>query len=201
MRLRRATATTLLTVLTPAVTLTGCSDGDDPDGSAEPTSTWSPTGTMEQPSTSPASAHPTEPVLPAAATERTEAGARAFIQHYWDLVNYAQVTGDVTRLSATSGPDCSACQAFIDRVRVHYRGGGRIVGGSNEVTVLGAAKLSTPTKAAFGYEVSMDVTHDEQVIETADGKRDIRGPGTDRFTAYLLWIERSRWRLDVLAVE
>ncbi|WP_372492275.1 DUF6318 family protein, partial [Pimelobacter simplex] len=43
------------------------------------------------------------PVLPGAAKEASEEGARAFVGYYWELVNYAQATGDVRRLRRGAG--------------------------------------------------------------------------------------------------
>ncbi|WP_235319294.1 DUF6318 family protein [Pimelobacter simplex] len=140
------------------------------------------------------------PVLPGAAKEASEEGARAFVGYYWELVNYAQATGDVRRLRRVSGPRCAACSDFISRVLEQYQSGGRIVGGTNSVTIDDLSEVTTSTASAFGFKVTATVSYDAQTIVAHDGDQDKRSPGSDVFTAYLLWVESKRWRLDVLQV-
>lgn len=137
-------------------------------------------------------------MLPAAAREASEAGARAFVGYYWELVNYAQATGDVRPLRRVSGPRCSACSAFVSRVRKQYRRGGHIIGGTNTVSVGGAIELGTRQATAFGFRVTMTVLHDAQTLVDKSGAKDLRAAGSDVFVAYLLWVTNSHWRLDVL---
>ncbi|NGZ99563.1 hypothetical protein G5V59_01935 [Nocardioides sp. W3-2-3] len=111
------------------VLLAGCSD-DEPDGQPSPSPSVSTTAPV---SPTPSAAPAKEPVLPAAARQPTEAGARAFIAYYWDLINYAQVTGDVKALEKVSGPNCERCLAGIDAIRTLYESGGRLTDARYEV--------------------------------------------------------------------
>ena len=176
--------------------LAGCSDDPSP---GDPTSTSTPTGTPETP-TSTAAAKPTEPELPDAATKATEAGARAFIAYYWDLINYAQATGDVKGLKRVSAPSCEGCNAGIDGVRDHYRSGGRVIGGAHRIAVESLAELSTSSGDADGFHGVVRASHDDQTIVASDRAADVRGPGSDTFDVYLLWLEKTGWRLDVMEV-
>jgi hypothetical protein len=174
--------------------LAGC--GGDPDP-GDPSSTWTPTGTPESP-TSAATQAPVEPKLPQAATKATEDGARAFIGYYWDVVNYAQATGNLRTLRSLSAATCDTCVGFISDVRQLYESGGRIVGGSNNVRVTRASKLSTPSGSGSGFRVEHVVSHAAQTIVNKDGSKDERKSGSNAFTAYLLWADGTHWRLDVM---
>lgn len=182
-----------------ALTLTACNT--DPPGPSGPSmSPGSPvsSGSVDvTASGSPTVAPPPEePELPAAAREATEDGARAFVGYYWELVNYAQATGDVKRLRQVSAPTCDVCVAFVEKVRALYSRGGRILGGANrsEVTELVDLELES---GGHGLRVEHNVSHDAQTIINADGDEDAHAAGTDHFTAFLLWVGQ-RWRLDVM---
>ncbi|WP_377322216.1 DUF6318 family protein [Pimelobacter simplex] len=138
------------------------------------------------------------PVLPGAAKEASEDGARAFVGYYWELVNYAQATGDVRRLRRVSAPTCEVCSGFVRDIRDHYRAGGRIVGGGNSVAITESAELSTAAGEAYGFRIELDLTHDEQSIIDGDGATSNPPSGVDQFTAYVLWVDGNHWRLDAL---
>lgn len=194
MRTPRAHA--LAAAVSAVLLLAGCSGGDEPD---DPKATWTPTSTPEDPSTSPAVA--TEPELPSEATKATEAGARAFIHHYWDLINYAQLTGDVSALRKLSAASCDGCAAGIRAIRRHYVEGGRLEGGRNVVRLRELEELRTDDDdAALAYRADFVVKHAQQSIISSDGTRDRRESGKDRYTAYMLWVANG-WRLDVLEIE
>ncbi|MGB3827777.1 MAG: DUF6318 family protein, partial [Ornithinimicrobium sp.] len=54
------------------------------------------------------------PELPDAATEQTEAGAEAFVQHYIDVLNYASQNPDSIDLATLNTADCSSCFLFTE---------------------------------------------------------------------------------------
>lgn len=188
--------TTMRAAVAAAVLLlvAGCSDGDP--SPRDPSSTWSPTGTMETPTS--AAPDPVEPELPAEAKEASEAGARAFIGYYWELINYAQVTGDVKALKAVSARTCDVCTGLASDLRDLYRSGGHLEGGANTVSIAEAATLTTKDKAAYGFRLELDIAHEPQSIVQGDGNREERAAGVNRFTAYLLWVNNSAWRTDAL---
>ncbi|MFC7502117.1 DUF6318 family protein, partial [Nocardioides sp. GCM10030258] len=142
---------------------------------------------------------PVEPVLPAAATKATEAGARAFITYYFDVINYAQATGEVSTLNALSASTCGACEDLAERLRNQYEDGGRIDGGVNSLKSISATEVTTTSKAAYGFQMKLDVFHDEQTLTDSDGDTEERGAATNAFTALIMWAD-GRWRLDVLQV-
>ena len=194
MRLHRAPTVTAL-LLAATLTLAACSDDEPREPEPSPTST----GTTAAPTPSP-SAEPTEPVLPEAAKEPTEAGARAFITYYWDLINYAQVTGDVKALEKASGPNCAGCNAGITGIRERYAGGSRVVGGEHTVEIQSVTLLTSSSRTTRAFRAEMTARHGEQTVVDSDGSQDERGAGQDQFTVYILWVG-ARWRLDVMEIK
>ncbi|GAB3858848.1 hypothetical protein GCM10028801_19350 [Nocardioides maradonensis] len=109
------------------LSLAGCGQEADPPAQADPT-----------PSVSPTKVAPTPPVMPDAATRQTKAGAIAFAKYYWQVVDYAQRSGDTAALSPLQTLTCVACDAgreWIDRI---VRRHGTISGGQHRITAIEA---------------------------------------------------------------
>ena len=109
----------LLVALVASVSLTGCGGAPSP-APAPSSSTPSPT----------ASPTPTPPQLPAAATKRTPAGAKAFVRHFIDLMRLTAETGDANAIRSVSSPDCAGCLSFAEGMERIYRNGGYVKGGT-----------------------------------------------------------------------
>lgn len=188
-----------LVVLACCLGVVGCSD-DSPGPEPGP----SPTGSVSTPSPSSSSSAPEpaprEPALPGAAKQATERGARAFIAYYWDLINYAQVTGDVRALKRVSGPNCDGCNGGIRAITEVYENGGRAEGGEYSVEVVEVKPAHFKDKRAHAYEGTVRVRNAEQLITHSDGTTKTLAATDNLITVYLLWV-RSSWRLDVLVVE
>lgn len=175
-----------------------CTD-DSPDP-RDPTSTWSPTGTIDAPSpTEPPTEPPSEPELPEAAKRASEDGARAFIEYYWELINYAQVTGDVKTLKAASGPNCGGCGAGMDGIRQLYGTGGHLEGGDYKVRLMKINQLtgSNPSDIAFEAKVAASAT--EQVVVEGDGSKTHNPAATSEVVVAVFWLG-SNWRLEEMRV-
>lgn len=182
-------------VLAAILALSACSD-DDPDP-GDPMSTWTPSGTPEAPSSSATpSADPTEPPLPDAAREATEAGARAFITYYWDLINYAQVTGDVKALRKVSAPQCTGCSAGIKGIRDVYGSGGHVEGGEYTVTISTVAELDGPSNA-YLIESLLTATNAAQIVVKGDGTKHRSKASTAQLAVAASWMSSS-WRMEVM---
>lgn len=108
-----------------ALTLGGCGDKDEPSTTPTPTpssSSASPSGSGSPSASATASASPsTNPSVPAAAKERTEAGAIAFLKFFYDEVNRGQTDPGAVDLFDYSDKACIACknlqgalQDFVD---------------------------------------------------------------------------------------
>ncbi len=81
---------------------------------------------------------PVAPVLPAAATVPDAAGAGAFVQHWYALVNHAYATGDSSPLAAVSHPECHDCDGYPENIA-----GGVVDGGVFRDVALVPEQLDT----------------------------------------------------------
>lgn len=138
------------------------------------------------------------PVMPGAAKEASEDGARAFVGYYWELVNYAQATGDVRRLRRVSGPNCQGCRVGIEAIQRHYRAGGRIIGGAATPKKQSLIELTTAETGIYAFRIKLTTVHEPQVIVGPDGSREARDSGTDLWDLSVLWVNDRSWRLDVM---
>ncbi|WP_436700641.1 DUF6318 family protein [Nocardioides sp. BYT-33-1] len=182
--------------------LSAACTGDDPDadGPGDPTSSWSPTGTMDPSSSGSGEpvdpVDPVEPELPEVAREASEEGARAFIAYYWELINYAQVTGDVKALKVASGPNCSGCHEGVQGVRALYKSGGRAEGGDYSVVFEQVNQLKgSPSLLAF--EALLTVANTEQLLVQGDGSEHRSAAGSTRMAVAAQWLGDS-WQMEVM---
>ena len=122
-------------LLSGALALTACEA--EP---AEPTEPSSSAPTSSEPTSAAPTTEPTGPVEPTLPPEAGGAGAKAvkaFVEYYWQLVDYAQATGDVSDLRALSSA-CATCDAGSNWIhRIHERGG-TIRGGTHAISELSA---------------------------------------------------------------
>jgi hypothetical protein len=100
--------------------LSGCSD-DSPAPKTSPSTT---------PATaSPSPTGPVAPALPTAAKANTSVGAKAFVQYWFEALNYALHSGDTSAMDALAHSECSTCAGLRKSVRRIYDADGRLVGG------------------------------------------------------------------------
>lgn len=132
------------------------------------------------------------PPLPAAAAKHDDAGGKAFIQHYFDLTNYAFTTGDPTELAKLSAPTCVACRQTIGDVAYAYTFG---VARGGKATI---KKIDRVKQVPDRFVMVYDVQKYEEV--TSDGK--VRAAQKAKADAVLLvqlqW-KNGAWRLGELA--
>ena len=179
-RLRTALATTAAACL-----LTACGGGGNPTPAPLPkTSTPSPT----------APASPTPPVMPAAAREKTKAGAVAFMRHYVAVLNYASVSGDLATLRQLSLNSCVKCAALTDGIEKVYAAGGNIQG-------IGWTVLSArPYGFAQGrYFLDATIQSAPQVVVASAGASPQRFSGNTKvLRAFVLERRSSKWVVSEL---
>ena len=177
-RLRIAVASTLLLPLT----LAGCGD-DDPQPRIPPSSASSPSTTT--PSASPDAA--VEPTLPPEAEGNDEAAAEAFAGYYWEVVNYSQLTGDVTRLKSISLVSCKYCTDGADYLRDMYKNGGRQDGGGYTVAAVNAF-LADESPGLRIFELTVTTTSlPYSLQESSSATPEQFGPGKQERTMRLTW--------------
>ncbi|MBM9460505.1 hypothetical protein JK386_11375 [Nocardioides sp. zg-536] len=197
MRMLRAPGLALTAALL-ACALAGCSDADGKESSPRPsTSTSSPTVPA---SSTPARSTPAEPELPAAADRPTKNGARAFIEHYWDLINYAQESGDVTALRQASSHTCEGCSTGITGIEALYREGGYTVGGQYSIDSIKINRLVASKNDIDAFEALLSVTNAPQQIVNGDGDVQRLKSSTNEVVVATLWSE-GEWQLQVMEIK
>jgi hypothetical protein len=70
------------------------------------------------------------PTPPPLASERSAQGAQAFVRYWFQTLDYATQTGDISRLTQASDPSCQPCESAISVVRESYSDGGYMQGGT-----------------------------------------------------------------------
>lgn len=110
-----------------ALALSGCGGKDEPTKSPTPTPTASsnsPSPSASASSASPSASASARSAVPAAARERTEAGAIAFLKFYFDLLNTGLVDpANPPDLFAYSDKGCVACKRSQEHVSEYAQGG------------------------------------------------------------------------------
>ncbi len=184
-----------LTALGLAATLTACGSEAAPAPAPTPSIAASPT-----PSPTPtASATLAPPVMPEAAKAHTEAGAKAFVIYYWQVVDYSSATLETSLLEKLTGDGCDACHRGIDDLKNDAKHGITLVGGDDSVSDMKVAMLAHG-KVDVAV-VSLSLTNASQVERFPSGKTKRYPAGTVRERMTLQWLD-SRWQAAALeAVE
>lgn len=113
---------------------------------------------------------PVEPEMPSLARKHTKKGAEAFAVHYWEMAEYALLTGDTKPLKALGTGNCEKCKVGVQYIDTVYRRGGVVRGGETTETVTGSREVRSST--ARGYEVSLRVRNTKQTIKYPDDETD-----------------------------
>jgi hypothetical protein len=146
--------TTALITLALTIALSACSNTDETAPPPTPT-----------PAASTTASAPTPPVMPRAARAHTEAGAKAFVRYFWDVVNYAQATGDTNAIAELSADGCVGCEVGIASVDEVYSNGGRILGGKAVVSgitvTFGWVEKTAVADVSFGVKFAPQVVIDQ----------------------------------------
>ncbi len=169
-------------------------------GAAVVAVTWrdSPNGQQGAPRDTPTTAAtPTAaapPSLPAAANERSSAGATAFVTYWFQSLSHAVRTGDVAAVSAASSPGCDECQGAMTTVRESYENGGSLRGGDY--------LLRSQIVSGFpaGNQPTVDVVFDRSPRSTLDADGNIRGalPGASFVVCAVVLEWAGRWRMRAI---
>lgn len=188
--------------------LTACSGGSNPPGN-DPTSASASASTSatSSPTPTPSAAYkPADakgkaqnvpvPVLPEAAKAETKEGAIAFAGYWFDLLNYAYETGDVSGIGAVTSPTCELCTNITNSLTKNYEGDRWLAGG----------KLLTPSvTTAFtpesdgSYQVIVQVQQ-EAISYFASGGTEFRQRTQPSETGNVMLVEFNEdgWYLSGL---
>lgn len=180
-----------LALAAPWVLLAACTGG----GATEPGSTSTPSATASargSPSASASAVAP--PVLPEVAKEHTEAGAVAFVQHFWDVVNYAQTSLDVMPLQTLYTRGCERCAAGAEGLLDVSRRGGIIAGGIHTLSeVRTTGFLAGDLRFS---EVTFTLSITPQTVDYPGTARDIGNAGTTARGLFTLVANEDGWLVD-----
>jgi hypothetical protein len=172
-RLSRAVAVTIALSV-----LTAC--GNDPEPRFEADPSPSPT-----PSSSPTADDP-EPW-----EEKSDEGAIAFVEHWIDLFNEMQLSGETADFRALGTPSCEACDNFVAITDSLYENGSTV---RSEGWSVRAADLPAGQKGA-DRDVSVVIDQASEVITAPDGSEDRNPSGQITVVARLTWTSQG-WRVD-----
>ena len=177
--------TVITALLVVSVLALGACSGSDPEPKfADPTPT-----VPSSPSTTAVSG-PVEPTMPAAAQGTDAAAAEAFVKFYWEMVNYAQETGDVSGLKALS-TDCRTCDAAVEYIEDVYGRHGRILGGDGRFRGLRANFLEHEGRPRA--VVRGDLVSTRQRVEFPGSKDDETYPGGRLPFEFLVELVSDGW--------
>lgn len=186
---RSRTALTALSMI--SVLALGACSGDDPEPKvADP----SPSATLpSSPSTTPVSG-PVEPTMPPEAQGSDAAAAEAFVKFYWEMVNYAEQTEDLTGLKRIAAPECVACKRGMDYLTGVFDAGGQISGGIQ--TVSGAETTFGKNDGVQEATVRFELTSTRQRVNYPEPVKDKTfEAGTLRLVAVLAKADEGGWRM------
>ncbi|MEQ6900300.1 DUF6318 family protein [Nocardioides sp. YIM 152588] len=158
---------------------------------ADPAPTPPSASAAPPPSTATPDPGPVEPTLPAAATRNGKAGAEAFVEYYWEVVSYAQASGDTTRLEDLHAEACSLCTGAVQWIDRIYGSGGHINGGKH--TVLTAS--ATPSPSGSGRWVVASEIHATATRVAGAPGRNGRYDKADMAVTQILEHTGTSWRV------
>jgi hypothetical protein len=185
---RRSRVAFALGVVVPLLVMGGCSD-DDPEPRIAPSP--SPTSTVSgSPSATPS--RPVEPSMPAAANGSGPGAASAFIEYFWDLVNYSQASGDVGQLEEVALASCNACGGGSGWIKKVYSRGGRIRGGEYSTADVSPKRLYVQDQLI--YQVDVQVSSTVQRVEHAGNLNAVYPAKTATFR-FLVNRHDRNWRV------
>ncbi len=169
-------------------TVSSAASSTSPATRSQPTESTNP----KEPTTTEPQTDPVKPVLPEAAKEQSQAGARAFIQHYVEVLNYSYARTRAGPLRAVSSPSCTVCQYLFQDLNEMNRRKGQQVGGEWAITQIEPLAEHTATSTTFivGIEIARGYS-----AETAKSPRRVirRQSVFDEIEA--VW-RRGRWLVE-----
>lgn len=125
------------------------------------------------------------PVMPALAKEHTEAGARAFVEYYWKVVNFSSVTFATAPLEALNANGCEGCNRGLEAIHSDASAGAVVRGGAMTPT---AIEVKWQIAGARRFVIaSFDLVTEPQLV-------DYPSPSADH--SYAGGTSRLKLRLD-----
>lgn len=172
----------------PLAVLAGCGEDEPKPKFEEPTSA--------SPSESSSPEEPVEPTPPAVMKGDGVEGAKAFVEYYFELLGYAQATGDTAAVEEVALTDCAACTGTVEFIRDVYETGGEVKGGDFTVSALKASLQGRFSSEGKSYAATGKVATSRQTI-SGSSKKTLNSetkPGAQELQ-FLVTHSDSGWRM------
>jgi hypothetical protein len=130
------------------------------------------------------------------AKTETKEGLEAFADYWFEQVNFAYESGDVTGIQAVTSPNCEFCFNITSSLTTNYQNGRWLAGG--KITVPAAS--TTFERASDGnYQVIVQVMQQAITYHDPDGS-EFRTPTKPSNTGNVLLVgfEDKAWRVNGL---
>ena len=174
------------------VLVAGCDGEEDPPDPSPPSSSTPSSATSSETVVVPSG--PVEPAPPPETVEDSKAGARVFASYYWEVVNYAQLSGDTGPLRQLSIEGCVGCTGGADAIDRIYARGGHIEGGVSRVV-----GTELKPKPSGGWAIAQTIHVTRQRIEGA-GDLDQVATAGDIEVLMGVTFQEGRWTVTSLDV-
>ncbi|MFC8524735.1 DUF6318 family protein [Pseudarthrobacter sp. NPDC057230] len=193
-----------------SLALSGCNSGGSPGpgGTSSPVAAETPTAsTTPTPTPTPSAVYkpadasgPAQnvpvPVLPEVAKTETREGLEAFTRYWFELLNFAYQTGDISSVQAVTSPNCEFCSNITSSLTTNYQGDRWLAGG--KITI--PAATTTFERSGDGnYQVILQVLQDT-ITYYEGGGAEFRAATKPSNTGNVLLVgfEDSAWRVNGL---
>lgn len=133
---------------------------------ATPTPTPTPTASYKPADAAGRAQNVPVPVLPEAAKAETKEGLEAFARYWYELLNYAYETGDLTRISSISSATCALCGKVFPGIKKWNAEGRWIVGATVKVHAVQSTFVRTKDN---NFQVSVQSQQQSGLLKNADG--------------------------------
>jgi hypothetical protein len=178
-----------LAVAASVVALVGCT------GDPEPRIVDDPSRTETTSSPTPTDAAPSIPSLPADATLENEKGVRAFVDYFWDVVNYAQSVPDSTALNGLYTPFCDACDGAIGFLKELEDSEGEVTGGDYALRIQDVQRQYADQQSI--YSVEFTVKNKKMIVDAPGRKNDrVFNPSSSEDRFVVNWIDGG-WKVSI----
>lgn len=168
--------------------LAGCGEDEPRPKFEDPTSA--------SPSKSASPEEPVEPTPPAAMEGDDVAGAKAFVEYYFDLLGYAQATGKTAAVEGVALADCVPCGGSVGTIRDAYDNGGYIHGGEFRVAKVRASELGGGTQGFSTFTATAVVaTTSQEISGSSDKKMNGQYPAGSQKMQFVLTHGAQGWRM------
>ncbi|OAV59934.1 DUF6318 family protein [Enteractinococcus helveticum] len=194
------------TAFTLTISLAGCSQTAEESPELEKTTDASLAETADYVPASadgPAQNVP-EPRLPISATEKSEGGAKATLEYFWEAIDYGRLTGDTTYAELVSSDTCALCSDLISGwKRVYEEDSWAVLHGKMALKVQDVNTEDEAKESIAGISFIMT----EPAVDFYEAGKYLEEDSFDTESSADWWAELSfdetseRWQIEWIGVE